>query len=89
MKPDIYLGYDPIHQRSIICWNGRWLEIDDHNCGERAAEVINGLIAVGTKIKDEVSEKEDVTVVVRSPFQYQVEWSEQAWSDLQSIGVAI
>lgn len=89
----IYLGYDPLNQ-GVFARHGDHRIFVPSNSGDRADEVLDGLAAVGTKLPRtmEIEQPEGGEfnlIVFENPYQYSVEFSEQAWKDLLEIGHAL
>lgn len=84
----IYLGYDICHQQEIARYKDQRIILDG---GDRMAEILNGLCAVGKKMPrpGPVSGGEfgdvEVIIIPQTPYVYQVPYSDQAWNDLLSV----
>ncbi len=86
MSDLIYLGYDPLVQGAVAMHDGTVLCIPDDQDSSRQSEVINGLLAVSTRVSQDATVGEgNITVIIRSPWSHTVEYSDQAWRDLCEI----
>ena len=85
----IYLGYDIMRQVCIARYQDATIVCED---SDRAAEILNGLCDVAEDLpraQDAQGEVDGVEVVIVShtPWMKAVQYSDQAWNDLLSVGV--
>ena len=90
----IFLGYDIMRQATYALHQGSLIKCED---SERASQVLNGLTQVGEwlnagkPVEHQFGPMTDedgveVHVVIQTPWQLKVAYSDQAWNDLLEIG---